>query len=68
MMKVAVHQPLQYRMGCLHGFVSDVDVDIESDDGGLLGLVPDCWPPGPVRIAVVLPDSQAAKHQFLTKH
>eukprot|EP00435_Cladocopium_sp_Y103_P033266 s1411_g8.t1 len=42
----------------------DVEVEIQSDDGGLLGLVPDSWPPGPVRIAAVLPDSQAAKHQL----
>ena len=41
----------------------DVEVEIQSDDGGLLGLVPDSWPPGPVRIAAVLPDSQAAQHQ-----
>ena len=43
----------------------DVEVEIQSDDGGLLGLVPDSWPPGPVSIAAVLPDSQAAKHQLL---
>ena len=45
----------------------DVEVEIQSDDGGLLGLVPDSWPPGPVRIAAVLPDSQAAKHQWLSE-
>lgn len=39
-------------------------MEIISDDGGLLGLVPDSWPPGCVKIAAVLPDSQAEQHKL----
>ena len=39
-------------------------MEIISDDGGLLGLVPDSWPPGCVKIAAILPDSQAEQHKL----
>lgn len=42
----------------------ELEVEIISDDGGLLGLVPDSWPPGCVKIAAVLPDSQAEQHKL----
>ncbi|CAK9095174.1 unnamed protein product [Durusdinium trenchii] len=41
-----------------------MDLEVEIENGGLLGFVPRSWPPGPVILAAVLPESLAAQHEL----